>query len=109
MKLKIRKQIIKLLLLFSLVTPFSFANILPNISFSKDYAPNYFEYNSTSYSSSNFILSESNDDIEETSFFNLTSISISSSKEYISIALHQNIVLLQKIPFKLLSIPPPIS
>ncbi|HMV42580.1 MAG TPA: hypothetical protein PK079_16595 [Leptospiraceae bacterium] len=109
MKSKIQRQVVKFLLFFGLVTPFVITYTLPDLSFSTEYNNNYFELTNKSYSSSDCILSETNDDLEETSFFFLSSFSLFSYNQYSSIASYYNFTVLSKIPFELFSIPPPLS
>jgi len=107
MKEILKKFPIRFIILFNLIISYSFSIISIDISFKQEVSLIHFEFQSTSHQSSDSLLSECNDDLEGLGIFPLLNFQIYNREEYISISPTQDFFLLQKIPFKLLSIPPP--
>lgn len=107
MKSKVKEFFLHLIVLFSLLIPYSLSVISTDIFYKQEISPINSEFKATVYKSYDSLFSESNDDVEETSLTDLFSFSLFNRQEYFSLALRQNFLPFQKIPFKLLSIPPP--
>ncbi len=108
MKSKVKEFFLHLLVLFSLLIPYSTSVISTDFSFKQEISPINSQFKATVYKSCDSLLSEFNDDLEEeTSLTDLFSFSLLNRQQYFSLALRQNFLPFQKIPFKLLSIPPP--
>jgi hypothetical protein len=107
MRTKVKEFFLHLIVLFSLLIPYSISVISTDFSFKQDVSSVNSEFKATVYKSYDSLFSESNDDVEETSLTDLFSFSLFNRQEYFSLALRQNFIPFQKIPFKLLSIPPP--
>ncbi len=107
MKSKVKEFFLHLIVLFSLLIPYSLSVISTDISYKQEISPVNSEFKATVYKSYDSLFSESNDDVEETNLTDLFSFSLFNRQEYFSLALPQNFLPFPKIPFKLLSIPPP--
>ncbi len=107
MKEILKKFSLEFIILFNLVISYSFTIILIDIFLKQEVSLIHSEFQSTSYKSSDSLLSECNDDLEGSGIFPLFNFELFNREEYISISLPQNFLALQKIPFNLLSIPPP--
>lgn len=107
MKSKVKEALLSFVILFSLLIPYSFTVFSADFAFENDVSFCNSELKATFYKANDSLFSEFNDDMEETSLTELFSFSFYSREEFFSLAPRQSFLLFQKIPFKLLSIPPP--
>lgn len=107
MKEILNKFSLRFIILFNLIISYSLTILFIDNFFKQEVSLIQSEFQSTSYQSADSLLSECNDDLLGFGFSPLLNFEIFNREEYISISPNQDFILLQKIPFKLLSIPPP--
>ena len=108
MKEILNKFSLRFIILFILIVSYSFTIIFIDNFFKQEVSLIQSEFQSTtSYQSADSLLSECNDDLQGFGISPLFNFEIFNREEYISISPNQDFFLLQKIPSKLLSIPPP--
>lgn len=107
MKEILNKFSIRFIILFNIIISYSFTIIFIDNFFKQEVSLIHSEFQSTSYQSADSFLSECNDDLQGFGISPLLNFQIFNREEYISISPNQDFFLLQKIPYKLLSIPPP--
>lgn len=106
------KQILKIFsirffIVISLVIVYSSVIISTDIFLKQEVSQIHSEFQSTSYQSFEILFSECNDDLEGTYFSALFSFQMFNRKESTLLALPRDVIHFHKIPFQLLSIPPP--
>ncbi|HRG45444.1 MAG TPA: hypothetical protein PLX69_00465 [Leptospiraceae bacterium] len=107
MKSKVKEALLSFIILFSILIPYSLTVFSSDIAFEREVTFCNSELNATVYKGNDFLFSEFSDDIEKISLTELFSFCFLRREEFLSLALRQSFSLFQKIPFKLLSIPPP--
>ena len=109
MKSTFKTYLLRFIILFSLVIPYSLTIISTDIFFKQEVSYNQIEIKSTVYKSSDSLFFENSDDVDETSLLTLFFFAFFSHEELISRFNNQTFFLLFKIPFQLHNIPPPLA
>ncbi|MBK8395308.1 MAG: hypothetical protein IPL26_08710 [Leptospiraceae bacterium] len=107
MKTMLKSLLLNFIILYSLIIPYSFSIISTDNFFQQEVSQNPLEFNSTSFQDTDILFSEWSDDLEGFGLIPFFKFSIFNRNEYISFSLPDSFHVLKKIPFKLLSIPPP--
>ena len=96
-----KMYLLRFIILFSLVIPYSLTIISTDIFFKQEVSYNQIEIKSTVYKSSDSLFFENSDDVDETSLLTLFFFAFFSHEELISRFNNQTFFLLFKIPFQL--------
>lgn len=107
MRSKVKYFFLHFLIYFTLLIPYSINIISIDFFSRKEVASIDSEFKVKEHKTQDFIFSESSDDVEETRPTSLIHFYIYDREENFALALSKRFIPFQKIPYKLLSIPPP--